>query len=217
MSTWEIEYYRDIKLTGVAVDKVVNRALPLVLICDVGEIAYYNSFAFGQYPCLAEVPHLAVNLVHMLVYILDKQDCGLSDERDRLAMVQLAIEGVEGLKASDFEFQLPRPSYTLNTLRALEEAYPDRDFSLLIGADNWEKFDRWYKGDEILAHYGVVIYPRGGEGAPQLPSGAMWLPAALYDVSSTMVRAAVASGNSIEDYVPQAVANYIYNKKMYLK
>ena len=146
-----------------------------------------------------------------------KQDCGLSDERDRVAMLQLAIEGVEGLKASDFEFQLPRPSYTLNTLRALEEAYPDRDFSLLIGADNWEKFDRWYKGDEILAHYGVVIYPRGGEGAPQLPSGAMWLPAALYDVSSTMVRAAVASGNSIEDYVPQAVANYIYNKKMYLK
>jgi nicotinate-nucleotide adenylyltransferase len=146
-----------------------------------------------------------------------KQDCGLSDERDRLAMVQLAIEGIEGMKASDFEFQLPRPSYTLNTLRALEEAYPDRDFSLLIGADNWEKFDRWYKGDEILAHYGVVIYPRGGEGAPQPPSGVMWLPAALYDVSSTMVRAAVASGNSIEDYVPQAVANYIYNRKMYLK
>lgn len=146
-----------------------------------------------------------------------KQDCGLSDERDRLAMVQLAIEGIEGMKASDFEFQLQRPSYTLNTLRALEEAYPDRDFSLLIGADNWEKFDRWYKGDEILAHYGVVIYPRGGEGALQLPSGAMWLPAALYDVSSTMVRAAVASGNSIEDYVPQAVANYIYNRKMYLK
>lgn len=146
-----------------------------------------------------------------------KQDSGLSDERDRLVMVQLAIEGIEGMKASDFEFQLPRPSYTLNTLRALEKAYPDREFSLLIGADNWEKFDRWYKGDEILAHYGVIIYPRGGETVPQLPSAAVWLPATLHDVSSTMVRGAVASGKSIEDYVPQAVATYIYNRKMYLK
>ena len=146
-----------------------------------------------------------------------KQESGLSDERDRLAMVELAIEGIEGMRASDFEFRLPRPSYTLNTLRALEKEYPCRDFSLLIGADNWEKFDRWYKGDEILSHYGVIIYPRGGETVPQLPSRAVWLPAALHNVSSTMVRGAVASGNAIENYVPQAVATYIYNRKMYLK
>ena len=76
MSAWEIEDYRDIKFTGVAVDKVVNRTLPLVLICDVGEITHYDTFAFGQYPCLAKVPHLAVNLVHMLVDVLDEEDCG---------------------------------------------------------------------------------------------------------------------------------------------
>ena len=146
-----------------------------------------------------------------------KQGCVLSDEQLRLQMVQLAVQGKPGMVACDFEFGLPRPSYTLNTLTALAAAYPEKEFSLLIGADNWEKFDRWYKGDEILAHYGVIIYPRGGETVPQLPSGAVWLPATLHDVSSTMVRGAVASGKSIEDYVPQAVATYIYNRKMYLK
>ena len=144
-----------------------------------------------------------------------KQDSGLSDERDRLAMVQLAIEGIEGMKASDFEFQLPRPSYTLNTLRALEEAYPDREFSLLIGADNWEKFDRWYKGDEILAHYGVIVYPRDSECRPQLPAGVLWLPAKLYDISSTMVRAAVAAGEDVAHLVPPAVAQFIKENGMY--
>ena len=138
-----------------------------------------------------------------------KQDKILSDERLRFQMAQLAVEGMDGVKACDFEFSLPRPSYTLTTLTALDEAFPDKEFCLLIGADNWEKFDRWYKGDEILSRYGIIVYPRGSEGEPSLPSGVRWLPAKLYDISSTMVRAAVAAGNDITGLVPATVVRFI--------
>ena len=144
-----------------------------------------------------------------------KQNCTLSDERLRFQMVQLAVEGKSGVKACDFEFALPRPSYTLHTLTALDEAFPENEFSLLIGADNWEKFDRWYKGDEILARYGVIVYPRGCEVAPLLPQGVEWLSAKLYDVSSTMVRAAVASGEDVSHLVPLAVAEFIKENRLY--
>lgn len=144
-----------------------------------------------------------------------KQGSALSDEQLRLQMVQLAIEGKCGVVASDFEFALPRPSYTLNTLNALDEAFPGKEFSLLIGADNWAKFDRWYKGDEILSRYGVIVYPRDSECRPQLPAGVLWLPAKLYDVSSTMVRAAVAAGEDVAHLVPPAVAQFIKENGMY--
>ena len=146
-----------------------------------------------------------------------KQDRVLSDERLRFQMAQLAVEGMDGVKACDFEFSLPRPSYTLTTLTALDEAFPDKEFCLLIGADNWEKFDRWYKGDEILSRYGIIVYPRGSEGEPPLPSGVRWLPAKLYDISSTMVRAAVAAGNDITGLVPATVVRFINDNKMYKK
>lgn len=146
-----------------------------------------------------------------------KQDKILSDERLRFQMAQLAVEGMDGVKACDFEFSLPRPSYTLTTLTALDEAFPDKEFCLLIGADNWEKFDRWYKGDEILSRYGIIVYPRGSEDEPPLPSGVRWLPAKLYDISSTMVRAAVATGNDIIGLVPATVVRFINDNKMYKK
>ena len=146
-----------------------------------------------------------------------KQDCTLSDEQLRLQMVQLAVEGKHGMKACDFEFVLPRPSYTLHTLNALVQAFPDKEFALLIGADNWEKFDRWYKGDEILSRHNIIVYPRGNETPPPLPPGVQWLPAKLYDVSSTMVRAAVRDGKGVTDFVPQPVARFIKDNKMYEK
>ncbi len=144
-----------------------------------------------------------------------KQGCALSDEQLRLRMVQLAVQDKPGMVACDFEFSLSRPSYTLNTLTALSAAYPEKEFSLLIGADNWEKFDRWYRGDEILARHNIIVYPRGDEAEPKLPQGVRWLPAELYDISSTDVRAAVAAGEDIAGLVPSAVAAFIHENKMY--
>lgn len=144
-----------------------------------------------------------------------KQQCDLSDENIRLQMVQLAIEGREKLVASDFEFTLPRPSYTINTLSALEDAYPDREFILLVGADNWEKFDKWYRHDEILSRYRIIVYPRDNSEVPVVPEGVVWLPAELHDISSTQIRQLVKSDCSISGMVVPAVEEFIKEKNLY--
>ena len=146
-----------------------------------------------------------------------KKGCTLSDENLRLQMVCLAIAGNEHFRACDFEFGLPRPSYTVNTLAELCKHYPDKEFVLLVGADNWEKFDKWYKADEILAKYELIVYPRGNEEMPQLPTGVTWLPAKLYDVSSTKIREAVMNNSDITSYVSPAVAEFIKRNHLYVK
>ena len=65
---------------------------------------------------------------------------------------------------SIFEFTLPRPSYTYHTLQALRKAYPDHEFSLIIGEDNWQCFDRWYRGEDIARETPIIVYPRDAEG-----------------------------------------------------
>ena len=84
----------------------------------------------------------------------------LADEQVRLAGVQKAIEGIPHVVASDFEFHLPRPSYTANTLRALAAAYPQHTFSLIIGEDNLRILPRWREWEYIVANYRIFVYPR---------------------------------------------------------
>jgi len=129
----------------------------------------------------------------------------LAPEEERLAGVKKAIEGIPGLRASDFEFTLPRPSYTANTLRALKQAFPEHDFSLLIGEDNWQIFDRWREWEFILQHFPILIYPRhsrlqvAGCRLQKSPvtchlSPVTYLQGAPYfDISSTEIRSQTAS------------------------
>lgn len=144
-----------------------------------------------------------------------KRTMNLTDENVRLRMVQLAVAGEPRFKACDFEFTLPRPSYTLNTLDAIEKKHPDRAFMLLIGADNWSKFDRWYKGDEILSRFPVIVYPRESQEQPPLPHGVLWLASPLYDISSTLVRCRVSQGLDVADMVAPAVSEYIQTNNLY--
>ena len=145
-----------------------------------------------------------------------KQGCRLTDENDRLRMVQCALDGEERMTASDFEFSLPRPSYTINTLNALERAYPDREFLLLMGADNWRKIDKWYKGDEIMSRFGIIVYPRDNdETLPALPDNVKWLQSPLYNISSTEIREAIAQGNDIQEWLHPSVLAYIKEKELY--
>ncbi len=89
-----------------------------------------------------------------------KQGRRMAPEARRLEMARLAVADLDNVEVSDFEFSLPRPSYTYNTLRALRDAYPDCTFRIIIGADNWRDFAAWRSGREIASEFGVIVYPR---------------------------------------------------------
>ena len=123
----------------------------------------------------------------------------------RLEMVRKAVENEPQLKASDYEFLLPKPSYTWNTLQALSADYPDTAFTLLIGGDNWAAFDKWYRSADILARYPIVVYPRQGSHTDDVPEGVTIVETPLLDISSTEIRQRIREGKSIEGMVPLSV------------
>lgn len=136
-----------------------------------------------------------------------KVDQHLMPDEVRLAMVETAVADIEGLEPCDVEMQMPRPSYMANTLARLREMYPEHDFVLVIGADNWTRFERWYKYDEILRNHQVVVYPRLGDEIDKesLPEGVTLVDTPLYNISSTEIRERLAEGKSIEGLVPSVV------------
>ena len=123
----------------------------------------------------------------------------LTPEGERLAAVREAVKDIPHVKASDFEFSLPRPSYTANTLRELQKAYPDTEFTLIIGEDNIAIFDRWREYEFILANFRIFVYPRrenlSDDGLTTQWSDSVAVKeirylsdAPLFDISSTQIR-----------------------------
>ena len=146
-----------------------------------------------------------------------KEQVGLLPEAERLDMARLAAGEVAGVRASDFEFSLPRPSYTWRTLEALRAAFPATAFSLIIGADNWQHFDRWARPDYIRAHHKLLVYPRPGYplDASALPDGVDLLGAPVFDVSSTRVRKLLRENGDASRLVPAPVLRYIKARHLY--
>lgn len=131
----------------------------------------------------------------------------LLDDDKRLLMAQRALRGEMRLKASDYEFRLPKPSYTYNTLQHLKADYPDNEFVLIIGADNWLAFDRWAHPDYILSNFDIAVYAR-----PDCPIDPKALPSrvhlynmGLFDISSTLIRARIRQGLSVTGMVSAAI------------
>lgn len=148
-----------------------------------------------------------------------KPDGSLAGDVHRLRMAELVSRRIEGVETSAFEFTLPRPSFTIDTLRALQLKFPDCDFTLVIGADNWELFHRWKSHDEILRDFRVMVYPRRGHEvtiAPELASRVQLVDAPLIEVSSTFIRQQLAQLHSMEFYVPHDVYEYILKNRLYL-
>ena len=120
----------------------------------------------------------------------------LADEQERLAAAKQAIG--DGLLAigkriivSDFEFHLPRPTYTANTLRALAKEYPEHKFTLIIGEDNLQIFNKWRESEYILQNYRIFVYPRKGCTPYLVPQGKdirLLYEAPYFDISSTELR-----------------------------
>ena len=149
-----------------------------------------------------------------------KQDLTLLDENERLHMARLAVAPYPMLKACDFEFTLPRPSYTYHTLQALRKAYPDCEFSLIIGEDNWNNFHRWYRGEDIARETPIIIYPREVEGKESStnslrPMANGQQSPKLLPYSSTEVRDLIASGHDASHMLHPDVAQYIKERQFY--
>ena len=123
-----------------------------------------------------------------------KQADTLAPEQKRLEAVREAVKGIAHVQASDFEFHLPRPSYTANTLRALQTAYPENEFTLVIGEDNLAIFDRWREYEYILANFRIFVYPRHGSALPidlqakPVKEVRLLTDAPYFDISSTEIR-----------------------------
>lgn len=131
----------------------------------------------------------------------------LLDDHLRLEMVEKALENESQLKACDYEFRLPKPSYTWHTLQAISKDYPECEFTLLIGGDNWAAFDKWYHHDDILAHYPIVVYPRQGSCIGEVPASVTIVETPLLNISSTEIRECIKTGKSIEGMVPECIEN----------
>ena len=109
-----------------------------------------------------------------------------------MAAVREAVKDIPGVIASDFEFALPRPSYTANTLRELQKKYPDYEFTLVIGEDNLAIFDRWREYEYILANFRIFVYPRHNSNPKNEVNRSKNLcflsDAPYFDISSTELR-----------------------------
>ena len=140
-----------------------------------------------------------------------KPQSSLLDDNMRLEMARLALKDEPHLVASDYEFHLPRPSYTWNTLQHLSQDYPQHRFTLIIGADNWQLFSRWRNSRDILANYSVVIYPRDGYPVDEttLPPNVRLVKTRLYNMSSTLVRQLLAERKSVRRYLHPKVIDFI--------
>ena len=135
-----------------------------------------------------------------------------SDEL-RLKLVELAIDDYSRFKVSDFEFHLPRPSYSVHTLEKLRETYPGREFHFIIGSDNWARFDRWYQSERIINENQIIIYPRPGflVNEMELPETVRLVHSPVFEISSTFIREALDSGKDIRYFLHPKVWEAIKN------
>ncbi|OAV73239.1 Nicotinate-nucleotide adenylyltransferase [Bacteroidales bacterium Barb6] len=140
-----------------------------------------------------------------------KRQADLMDDRLRLEMVQAAIKDYPKFKASDIEFSLPRPSYSVHTLQALETNHPDCSFHFIIGADNWELFKHWKDHQTIMARYPILIYPRKGCDNIVIPEqypSVRLVHAPLMEISSSFIREAFKAGKDVRFFLPESVRRH---------
>ena len=148
-----------------------------------------------------------------------KSGMKMAGEMHRLRMTELVTSRLDNVVTSAFEFTLPRPSYTIDTLNALQQKFPDDELYLVIGADNWVAFDRWRSHQEIVEKYHIIIYPRQGYEVAipeELKSRVQLVNAPLIEVSSSYIREQLANEGNACFYVPDEVMAYIERHRLYI-
>lgn len=142
----------------------------------------------------------------------------LTDDQNRMDMLRIATsQSPEIVRPCYIEMSMPRPSYTIDTLRTLSQRYPDYSFKLIIGGDNWHNFYHWRQYEAIIREFGVIIYPRADSeiAVDQLPDNVTIIKAPQIDVSSTWIRNAIANHRNINYFMPAGVYPYILEHKLY--
>ena len=141
-----------------------------------------------------------------------KQTSGLLNNYDRLHLVNKAIENDERMKASDVEFKLPMPSYTINTLNFLKEKYPTYRFVIIMGSDGFQNLSKWKDYELIIKDYPLVVYERPGfKIENNINATVHTLKAPLLDISATYIRELARRNKSIKYLVPENIELDIKN------
>jgi nicotinate-nucleotide adenylyltransferase len=140
----------------------------------------------------------------------------LLKEYDRLHLINLAIENNKNLKASNIEFKLPKPSYTIDTLTHLKEQYPQHTFVLIMGSDNLTTLHRWKNYELLLKNYEIIVYQRRGTAENPYPQHRITMLAFPFlDISATFIRENIRKGVSMEYFLPDKVWEYIAGSNLY--
>lgn len=142
-----------------------------------------------------------------------KNSDDLQNEQQRLDWTRRAVRDYPKFKVIDIEFSLPKPSYSIQTLQALREQFPQKEFTLIIGADNWDCFDKWRNYKTILAEFPIVIYPRRGFEViipDELASTVKLTNAPMLEISSTFIRESIAAGKDISFFLPEGIRNSFF-------
>lgn len=146
-----------------------------------------------------------------------KNSNSLLNEYNRLHLVNIAIDGENKLRASNVEFKLPKPSYTINTLAYLHEKHPDHTFAIIMGSDGFQNLDKWKNYQTLIKNYNFYIYKRPGFDLTETFGAKIaQLNAPLLDISSTRIRQMIKDKKSIRFLVPDIVKDEI-DKNGYYK
>lgn len=141
----------------------------------------------------------------------------LARDYDRLHLARLAIGDNNRLKASNIEFDLPKPSYTIDTLTYLREKYPEKKFVLIMGGDNLGTFHKWKNYELILRDFEIYVYQRPNYELGELADHpkVTVLEAPLMQISASYIRKCIKEGHSIQYMVPEAIYEYLLGSKLY--
>jgi nicotinate-nucleotide adenylyltransferase len=147
-----------------------------------------------------------------------KKQKTLAHEFDRIDLVEAAIADHFHMKASDIEFNMPKPSYTSDTLAYLTDKYPDYHFKLIIGEDNLKSFPKWKNHEVILEEFGLLVYPRPNAKPSPLKEhpNVKFIEAPMMDISATFIRKSIKNNKSVKYLVPESVLESIKAKKLYV-
>ncbi len=142
----------------------------------------------------------------------------LIDEHQRFEMLQLAIKDEPFFKATDIEFKMPVPSYTIDTLHILSSEFPEKHFVLMIGSDNALVFEQWKNFKEILSDYEIIVYPRQGFNFDLVKERFRQMKLAdtpIYNISSTQIRDALRNTKDVSKWIHPSVFQYIKDNNLY--